>query len=270
MTQAASGGIRLHQAVRDLLDRYLRSLDRAVPGLVDGLHLTGSVALGDYQHGVSDVDFLAITTRALGERDLAAVANIHQDLPQVPHLDGIYLDHPSLRTMPDNCPIVPHVVNGVFSSDQPCGELNPVLWLTLARYGIPARGPRTTDLGLHPDPLRLRAWNLENLRIYWQPLADQIRHAIAGREPDATANAEAVAWAALGPARLHYTLATDDVISKSAAGRYVAQRFPHWASLAERAINWRADRNTAFVTTDAFAAAEMITSIVDDAWHRWG
>jgi hypothetical protein len=260
----------MHQEVTDLLERHLSRLDQATPGLIDGLYLTGSIALGDYRHGISDIDFLALTTRPLDEQDLAAVAAIHEDAPNVPHLDGIYLDREWLNTRPDNEQAMPHAVNGVFYPNRPCGELNPVLWLTLARYGIPVRGPRIEDLNLNIDPQRLRTWNLNNLETYWQPLAEGIRQAVAGREPDANAGAEAVAWAVLGPARLHCTLATSDVISKSAAGTYAAQHFPRWASLAEQAVGWRQGRSTEFRTTDALAAAAMIHAIAEDGWKRWG
>jgi Nucleotidyltransferase domain/Aminoglycoside adenylyltransferase, C-terminal domain len=259
-----------HQEVTDLLEQHLSRLDQATPSLIDGLYLTGSIALGDYQHGISDIDFLALTTRPLDEQDLAEVAAIHEQTTTVPHLDGIYLDRGQLTTLPDNEQAVPHAVNGVFYPNRPCGELNPVLWLTLARYGIRVRGQRTEDLSLNVDAQRLRTWNLNNLKTYWQPFAANIRQAVAGREPDATTSDEAVAWAVLGPARLHYTLATNEVISKSAAGTYAAQHFPRWASLAERAVGWRQSRSTEFGTTDAVAAAAMIDAITEDAWKRWG
>jgi hypothetical protein len=261
---------RLHPTVRDLIERHLGSLDQATKGLVEGMYLTGSIALGDYHHGVSDIDFLAVTSRPLGEQELAAVSAIHAGTPPTPHLDGVYLDHTALSTLPDNSQAVPHAVHGMFyPNNRPCGELNPVLWLTLAHYGIAVRGPRPADLSLRVDPGRLREWNLDNLKTYWQPLAGNVRHAVAGRTPDAVAAAEGVVWAALGPARLHHTLATNDVISKSAAGHYAIQHFPQWASLTERAVNWREGHTVEFVTTDALAVADMVEAIVDDAWRRW-
>jgi hypothetical protein len=45
--------------------RYLEIADRRAPGAVEGLYLHGSVALGDYRHGVSDIDFVAVTGRPL-------------------------------------------------------------------------------------------------------------------------------------------------------------------------------------------------------------
>jgi hypothetical protein len=55
-------------------------------------------------------------------------------------------------------------------------------------------------------------------------------------------------WAVLGPPRLHYTLATGAVTSKSRAAEYLAGEFPAWADLAGRARRWRAGQEVPFRT----------------------
>jgi hypothetical protein len=268
---SAGAGAVVPGPVRELVAAHLQALDAAVPGLVEMLYLTGSVALADYRPGASDVDFLAITSRPLGDGDLAAVAAAHAGMPAAPCYDGVYLERGALATAPpDGCPVVPHVVGGQFRTDQPCGELNPVLWLTLARCGIAVRGPAAAELGVRVDPQRLRWWNLDNLASYWQPLAGRIRREVAGRTSIGAAGAAGVVWAVLGPARLHYTLATGEVTSKTGAGGYAAQQFPAWAELATRAVACRAGEPVEFVAADALAAAAMVEAVVADAWRRWG
>jgi hypothetical protein len=56
-----------------ICDDYLTLADRHASGLVEGLYLQGSVALGDYRAGVSDIDFVAVTSRA-GPAGLSAWA----------------------------------------------------------------------------------------------------------------------------------------------------------------------------------------------------
>lgn len=256
--------------VQQLVVAHLEQVDQAAPGLIEMLYLTGSVALGDYRPGVSDVDFLAVTSRTLDAGDLAAVAAAHEAMPAPSRYDGIYLERGALATTPDDCPVVPHIVNGVFRTEQRCGELNPVLWLMLTRYGITMRGLSTPDLDVRVDPHRLRRWNLDNLRSYWQPLAERIRQEVAGRAATEIADSDSVMWAVLGPPRLHYTLATGDVMSKTGGGRYAAQQFPAWGKLAAQAVACRAGQPVEFVTTDALAAAAMVDAVVEDAWRRWG
>lgn len=264
----------VHPAVRQVADRHLAEVHRVLPGLVEMLYLVGSVALGDYRHGVSDVDFLAVTSRPPAGPDLATLARIHSGIrPQrwgVPFYDGVYVDRGALASPPDREQPAPHVVGGEFRTDRPCGELNPVLWWTLATCGVPERGPAPGRLGLRLDPDRLRRYSLDNLRTYWQRLAGEIRSAVAGRDPDAPADPGAVVWAVLGPGRLHHTLATGAVTSKSGVVPYLRQRFPAWADLADRAGRARHGSQVGFRTTDALAAADLIDAVTADAWRRFG
>jgi hypothetical protein len=254
--------------VDDLVGRYLDAVDEALPEFVATLYVVGSLALGAWQPGRSDIDTVIFTSRVPTGEDLAGLRDVHAAMRGTPDLDGVYLapDH----GWPADGRVVPHAVGGEFYIDRPCGELTPVLWLTLARYGIPVRAAASSDLGVQVDLEALRAYNLDNLRAYWQPQATGIRRYAAGVQPTAAVDAEYASWMLLGPARLHYTLANEDVISKSDAGEYVIAHFPDYASLAERAIRWRAGEAVDFTAEDLVAAASLTDLIADDAWDRWG
>jgi Nucleotidyltransferase domain len=78
--------------VRATVDVYLDS----TAGLIDGLYLYGSVALGDFRPPHSDIDFLAIVD---GPLDAAALDWVHRSLPG-PVFDGIYLTTDQLAAGP--------------------------------------------------------------------------------------------------------------------------------------------------------------------------
>lgn len=63
-------------AARVAEDR-LRRLDALVPGLVTGMHVVGSAALGDYHDGVSDLDVVAELSGEADTDGLAALAEAH-------------------------------------------------------------------------------------------------------------------------------------------------------------------------------------------------
>lgn len=249
--------------MRETTARYLSAVDQALPGFVEMLYLTGSVALGAYQPGRSDIDALIVTSRPPGPADLEALAAVHAAMPALPHFDGVYLDRDTLREQPADQPVVPFVVGGEFRTGRPCGELNPALWLLLTRYGIPVRGPAVADLGLTADPDGLRRYSLDNLKSYWQPGADPMRTA-------ADVPAEAIEWCVLGPARLHYTLAHQDIVSKAGAAGYLGELFPEYAGVAARAVRWRRGEPVGFTAEDARLTADSMDAVVTDAWRRWG
>jgi hypothetical protein len=64
----------------DLATAYLDLVDAEVPGLVVGLYLTGSVALGEFRPRRSDVDFVAVLAARADEAALAALGRVHATL----------------------------------------------------------------------------------------------------------------------------------------------------------------------------------------------
>lgn len=256
--------------IDEAVTAYLGAADRALPGFVRGLYLVGSAALGAWQPGRSDIDTVILTSRPAGDDDLAALAGIHAGLAREPLFDGVYLEPALAELWPADQRAVPFAVNGDFRYGEPCGELTPVLWLTLQRHGIAVRGPAVAGLGVRADPEEVRRYNLDNLRDFWGPQAAGIAAALAGVDPDEIMDAGSVTWCVLGPARLHHTLASGEIISKSAAGGHLARLMPEYAALAGRAVRWRAGEPGQFTAADLATAGESVSAVVDDAWRRFG
>ena len=109
-------------------------------------------------------------------------------------------------------------------------DVNPVVWRELLDGGVPIRGPAPAGWGLDPEPDRLAAWNLANLRGYWTTVE---RRQARRRRPFPARSLE---WCVLGPPRLHATIADGRVLSKEAAGRYALARFPQHRPIIEAAL----------------------------------
>ncbi|HEX9623392.1 MAG TPA: hypothetical protein VF979_03375 [Streptosporangiaceae bacterium] len=247
------------------IDRYLAQLDEALPGVCDGVYLTGSIALGDWCSGRSDLDVLTVTTRKLEDTDIEVLAGLHAGLAGQPYLDAIYIDADEVGRVPlTGIPGLPHSVGGVFSAN---GYLpDPVLWATLDRCGVTVRGKPAAELGAAPDPAWLREWNLGNLESYWRPWTAQARTVLGAREASTPTNAEGTVFGLLGPGRLHYTVTTGGLLAKTAAADYTARQFPGYAELLARAKTWRlGDNSVAFTTPDGLATCDLVEAVADTA-----
>ena len=66
--------------VQAVMQDYIGQVDGALPGLLAGVYLHGSVALGAYQHGLSDIDFITVASRTCEAHELAVLQAIHQAL----------------------------------------------------------------------------------------------------------------------------------------------------------------------------------------------
>jgi hypothetical protein len=260
----------LPEDVRNATREHLRALDATAPGLVAGLYLTGSVALGDYQPGRSDIDFMAFTTRPPTDPDVVALlAELHGSLKSAIDYDGNYVALAGLPDVPDDERPAPHVVTGEFRATDPNHQLTPATWTEFARYAIAIRGPEHTELGISVPRARLAQWTLGNLNSYWKRRAEDGLEMLRKRDTSGACPGEIVAWDALGAARLHYTLATGDIASKSAAGEYAISLFPDYTKLVTAALSWRTTGAGEFTNADWGASAELILDIVADANRRW-
>jgi hypothetical protein len=224
--------------VRAAVDTYLATVDAEVPGLVGALAVIGSVALGDYQPSISDIDLVAIVGARPEDGELAALASLHR--PSQPSVDVLYATRADLAS--DPCGLsLPGSVGGEFRRDG-AFDANPVVWRVLAQHAIAVRGALPAHQDVWFDADALRRWNLANLDNYW---SDWVRRARAQDATEARVRHEyGLQWVVLGVPRLHYTIATLDVTSKSGAGPYALEVAPaKWHVVLDAAVALRADRN---------------------------
>jgi Domain of unknown function (DUF4111) len=247
------------------IDRYLQLLARAMPDGYLGVYLSGSAALGDWQPGRSDLDIVTVTARQPGPDALDALSALHASQAGRPYLDAAYVPAGVLGQRPEpGSAGIPHVIDGEFRRDG--HQVEPVLLATLDRHAITVSGPEAATLGAAPDPTWLRNWNLGNLNSYWHDWSRNGRSRFAGRDPGSELAAAVATWVLLGPGRLHCTIATGDIISKTAAAGYTAQRFPAYRELLERARRWRlGDESVRFTVAEGLAACDLTEEIADDA-----
>jgi hypothetical protein len=223
------------------MSAYARLVDDQLPGRIRGLYLTGSLALGDYRSGRSDIDFVAVSDTALAGSELETLRRVHTELRRTlpgpksrPELDGVYLTWPALAAAPVGLS-VPYCLRDQF---EPSGDfaVNPVTWCILHRHALPLRGPAKPTV--HHDDQMLREWCRETLRSYWGSYVRSARGCGIDRLYSLTH--ELVIWGVLGVARAHATIRTGDMISKTAAGAYALEAFPsRFSAIVREAIAGR-------------------------------
>ncbi len=227
--------------VSEVSHDYLDLVDDALPGLVEGLYITGSGVLGDFQPGRSDIDFVAVSSVPATAEQAAALQLVHTALAQRhrrPYFDGPYVTWSQLAAPPSIAEPGPQAHEGRV---QPKGssDRHPVLWLTLARYGAAIRGPNRKDVSVHIDLGELATWAAGNLDSYWRPWRARCSRLLSPAGL-AALGSWAPEWGVLGVSRLHYTLATGDITSKRGAGEYARDAFdPRWHRVIDECLRIR-------------------------------
>ncbi|MEO3874722.1 aminoglycoside adenylyltransferase domain-containing protein [Nonomuraea sp. B12E4] len=248
------------------VSRYLSVADRLLPGRICGFYVVGSVALGAWQAEGSDIDFVAAVDGDLGERAMRRLALLHK-VGNVPAAWGALV-----RARP----AIPGTLNGVFVVASDLGkpvthirpvashsgpsfkrgrgfEVNPVVWKVLLEKGVTVRGPAPDELGLDPEPGKLREWNLQQLHGHFAAWAGKALSGKPPRKPLLPAHRVAMSTM-LSPPRLHHTVVTGEVVSKEAAAEYALDAFEaRWHPLIRLALARRLGLS-APVGVDAFVA----------------
>lgn len=223
-----------HPKIGAIVETYLSVADAEAPGLVEGLYLEGSAALGDYQPETSDVDFVAVTTEPPAP---GVLERIHTRLGAHP-FQGIYLTWDDLGRDPAELGERPQAEGSRLNRR---GEPNPVTWHTLARHGLTCRGPKPEELEIWNDPAVLAAWIDGNLDRYWRRLVTRASHLVSPWGLTCLGGYGTV-WVVTGVSRLHYTLATGEIASKTAAALHALETFPErWHRVVNEALRLRRD-----------------------------
>ena len=114
-------------------------------------------------------------------------------------------------------------------------------WLTLKTNPVAIRGPQSPALWTDHDAVH--SWTLENLNSYWASWVARQRRLVGSRGE--TFGDWGVCWGVLGVSRLHFTLSTGAITSKTGAGDYAMATFARrWHPIVNEALRIRRDSRT--------------------------
>ncbi|MFI5693143.1 nucleotidyltransferase domain-containing protein [Kribbella sp. NPDC051586] len=240
----------------EISSKYLTLADELLPDRVRGLYLTGSIPLGDFRPGRSDIDGVVVVDRPVTQDE---VRPLHTGLPERPYFDVVYLTAPTLAAPPDLRASVVCTIDGQLQA----GGVSPVLWSELARQSIAVR--EVPGLKVHDDQQALVDYTRANLTSYWAPLLDRVENRFADAPGDEVIDGWIIPWCVLGVPRLHALLAEGNIVSKTAAGEHGAATFPAYAGLCRRAIDHRAGTEVVFTAADAIDAVAFGRTVIASA-----
>lgn len=204
------------EPVQDVLDLYASLVRERLPERVMGFYVHGSIALGAYEHGFSDIDFFAVLNKRALDADCEVLRGIHRDVAvkyDKPILEGSYLQLQDLGRLKSDVEPAPYYYEDQFRH---AGhhDLNLVTWWVLKHRGIAVWGSPCQDLPFEVDWDVLIRRMAENLHDYWAPLIQRVK-----KDP-ATLDEDMVQWSVLGILRLFYSFREGDITSKVGAGEY--------------------------------------------------
>jgi hypothetical protein len=245
-----------------LLQEYADLVNSELAGQVSAFYLEGSIALGEFNSRLSDIDFIAVLKSEATSVDLENLLRIHRRIEQkYPwKMSGMYfqardlgcvdhIDHPFLNYH-----------DGKLKESYHFG-LSTVTWWILKNHGIAVFGTAPQYLDIAVDMAHLIYIQQKNLNTYWAGWT---------KYPDRILvlfTDWGVQWTVLGVLRQFYTIREHKVTSKIKAAEYALSHLPErWHPIIREAIALRESSGRTYVhsrlkrTLDTF---QFIKYVID-------
>ncbi|GKV54080.1 hypothetical protein NCCP2222_00270 [Sporosarcina sp. NCCP-2222] len=239
---------RITKPVQNVLDHYLNLFQEKLPETLDGLYIHGSIALDAYQEGSSDIDFMAVVNKPLGEEEVQAISRIHQELKrqQTIEMDGSYILNNEVGRNSNKISECLYVNGGKAMRSK--HEMNPVTWWMMKNKGIRWTGPDITSFSIEVEESELTSFLLRNMNSYWAGRVNMLKKykRVAAFLPNRLIEQELL-WSVPGVLRQYYTLQERAVISKAEVCTFAFDHIPEkWHLILNEVISLRDDGKTGY------------------------
>jgi hypothetical protein len=257
---------QLHASIRQIINKYREEVERNLPGVIHGLYIYGSIALGEYYCNKSDIDFVTTMTRKLTQEEINMLASIHrsiESLHEKPNMNGIYLQISDLGKYKIDINPFPYYLEGNMC-EAGLFEINSVTWYELKHHGITVFGPNIRQMGFIVDWDSLISNMKKNLDTYWSDWIKRFE-----TDDQLFFGESQLEWGVLGVTRLYYTFREQAITTKARAGRYALNHVPaKWHDILNLAIDIRMDtqegQGDASMEHKRRESLEYMRFIVDD------
>jgi hypothetical protein len=156
------------EPVRSLLGRFVAGTSRVVPVVAVWAH--GSLALGDFQPGRSDLDLVAVVSERLSDRHLSDLQRVHGTLIEdVPLAAGLHCAYMARGDLADSGQAHPTWAHGELFDR----IVSPVTRRELTQGGLSLHGPAPTGLIPAVSDEELASFIRGDLRDFWYPHAER-------------------------------------------------------------------------------------------------
>jgi predicted nucleotidyltransferase len=214
--------------VEDVIAELREQLIRELGENLVGLYLYGSLAFGDFNPELSDIDVIAAVKSPVGEPELPALARLHAALARAhpdwdDRIEVAYVSTSGLRAFKSRPSTVAVIEPGEPLRLEEIGREGLIHYYLVREHGITLLGPSPRTL---IDAISAEEY-VEAVRAYlarW-------------REPPAAAATRAPQrYAVLTMCRGLYSLSHGRPTSKNRAARWAQAAFPEWAPTIDRAL----------------------------------
>ncbi|PFH86283.1 aminoglycoside adenylyltransferase domain-containing protein [Bacillus sp. AFS088145] len=232
-----------------VLDTYFHYFDLKLPNLIESFYLYGSITLGAYKIGFSDIDFMAVVMRKVTDADLKILKEIHKDVQKkFPNtiLDGWYILNEDIESLNKEGNSSIRFNDGKFQGLNKF-QKNSLDAFQLKKYGITVRGINIDNVDLLVNWDTILSNMGDNLNSYWLSWLNNCKKFPTVKYLSLFVSLRSIEWGILGVSRLYYTFKEKDITSKVGAGEYVLEVVPkRWHKIINESMRLRTEHKKSY------------------------
>ena len=207
-------------------------LREALGEKVEGLYVYGSLACGDFDPGVSDIDMLAVMGDGVTDEELARLREMHRRFAEenpewAGRIEVQYVSRAALQTFRERPSTIANISPGEPLHFIEAGRDWLMNWYFVLDRGVTLFGPPPTEF-IPPISNEEFVAEARNMAVEYY-----------GKWAERELECKAQAYVCLTMCRALYTIRTGNHASKKKAARWFTAEFPEWSALIERAFEWR-------------------------------
>jgi hypothetical protein len=235
-----------------VLDVYFHLLDSKLLNFLEAYYIYGSISLGAFTKGLSDIDFIAVVKQQVTADELSILKQVHRDLhSQFPKtiLDGKYITSADMQQL--NKGERPYLLfnEGKYRGIRPFNK-NSIDAYQLKVYGITIKGKATNEYNYIVD------WDIlihnmhGNLNMYWVNWRIKCERFISLSYVGLLFKLNMIEWGVLGVSRIYYTFKEKQITSKVGAGEYALRSVPErWHKIINESMRLRKGITKSYYTS---------------------
>jgi predicted nucleotidyltransferase/L-rhamnose mutarotase len=217
--------------VTQLLQELLQHIKAVLGQKLVGLYVYGSLATGDFDRKVSDIDLLAAVSSDIEPDEFDALKTMHEDFAAKhpawnDRIEVQYISTTALKTFKSKINKATVISPGEPFHTIDVGDHWLMNWYVVREKGIPLFGPPPTTL-IAPVS---KAEFIGSVRKHTQSWNEWVK---------VLRSRKAQAYSILTMCRALYAVKEGEQPSKEQAAHWVADEFPEWSEVVTNAMAWR-------------------------------
>jgi L-rhamnose mutarotase len=217
--------------VNEILEILLTGIKTILGEKLVGLYLDGSLVIGDFEPGISDIDLVAALSTEIDDQEFEALKKMHYELVSVhtkwyDRIEVCYITVDALKTVRTKTSQIVNISPGEPIHRKESNKEWLMNWYLSREKSKTLYGPSPKRI-IEPISKEEFIQTVKTHTRSWDKYVQDMR------------NPYAQSYSIFAMCRALYTVKNGEQVSKKKAALWVEKEYPEWSEIIQDALKWR-------------------------------